>query len=153
MKVYLVRHGKAQPTGVDPSNPLTVEGRSEISHLARTLRNLNLKVTGIVHSGKLRAEETAGIIADSVNPPQGVRVVKGLAPQDDISEAMEMIETFEQELMIVGHLPFLENLLAALVKPAENEVLPSFDNGTLVGVEKTGEAWQIFRHLGPRMIQ
>ena len=51
-----------------------------------------------------------------------------------------------------NNLPFLDNLLGELLRPAQAEELPSFDSGALIGVEKVGEQWQIFRQLGPRMI-
>ena len=149
MKLYLVRHGKSVAPEVDSSQPLSEEGRSEISRLARTLANLNLSPESIIHSGKLRAEETARIIAESTNPAQGVKAVKGLAPNDDIAEMLALVQALDEDLMIVGHLPFLDKLLAALVKPEDPEELPSFDNGTLIGVERVGRTWQIFRHLSP----
>ena len=152
MKVYLVRHGKSVAPALDPSQPLSEEGREEIRHMARTLANMNLKVGSVLHSGKLRAKETALEIAAALEPAGGVKEVKGLAPNDDSAQALEWIETAEEDLMLVSHLPFLDNLLQELVKPAQGEELPSFDSGALVGVEEMGGKWQIFRQLGPRMI-
>ncbi len=152
MKVYLVRHGKSVAPAKDPSQPLSEDGREEIRHMARTLANMNLKVGTILHSGKLRAEETALEIAETIKPAGGVKEAKGLAPNDDPAEAMEWIDTAGEDLMIVSHLPFLDNLLEELLRPAKAEELPSFDCGALIGVEKVGEKWQIFRQLGPRMI-
>ena len=152
MKVYLVRHGKSVAPAKDPSQPLSEDGREEIRHMARTLANMNLKVGIILHSGKLRAEETALEIAEVIQPAGGVKEAKGLAPNDDPAEAMEWIDTAGEDLMVVSHLPFLDNLLGELLRPAKAEELPSFDCGALIGVEKVGEQWQIFRQLGPRMI-
>lgn len=152
MKVYLVRHGKSVAPALDPSQPLSGEGREEIRQMARTLENMSLEVGAVLHSGKLRAKETALEIAGAIKPARGVKKVKGLAPNDDPAEAMEWIETAAEDLMIVSHLPFLDSLLEALVKPAPGEELPSFDSGALVGVEKVDDKWQIFRQLGPRMI-
>ena len=152
MKVYLVRHGKSVAPALDPSQPLSEEGREEISHMARTLANMNLTAGTVLHSGKLRAKETALEIAEAIKPPGGVKQVKGLAPNDDPAQALERIETAKEDLMLVSHLPLLDNLLEELVKPAQGEELPSFDSGALVGVEKVNDKWQIFRQLGPRMI-
>lgn len=152
VKVYLVRHGKSVAPAKDPSQPLSEEGREEIRHMARTLANMNLKVGTILHSGKLRAKETALEIAEVIKPAGGVKEAKGLAPNDDPAEAMEWIDTAGEDLMVVSHLPFLDNLLEELVKPAQAEEMPSFDSGALVGVEKVNEVWKIFRQLGPRMI-
>jgi len=152
VKVYLVRHGKSVAPTLDPSQPLSEEGREEISHMARTLANMNMTVGTVLHSGKLRAKETALEIAGAIKPAGGVKAVKGLAPNDDPAKAMERINTAEEDLMLVSHLPFLDKLLEELVKPAPGEEMPSFDSGALIGVEKVNEVWKIFRQLGPRMI-
>ena len=149
MKVYLVRHGKAVPSSEDPAKPLSKEGRGEIENLARTLAYLNLRVGKIVHSGKLRAEETASIIADKIGPLAGIEKADGLSPNDYLDQALEMIKKAKADLMIVSHLPFLANLLKGLVRPAVTGELPSFGTGDLIGVEKAGKDWRIFARLGP----
>ena len=152
MKLYLVRHGESKTEQEDLSKPLTDKGRQDISHLGRTLKNMNVLVPRIIHSGKLRAEETAKILADTLETPVVVEESAGLAPNDDISPTLELVHAEEENLMIVGHLPFLAKLLGALVKISDPEELPTFDSGNLVGVERIGDSWQIFRHIGPHMI-
>ncbi len=151
MKVYLVRHGQALSASQDPARPLSAEGRREIGQLARTLAQMHLTVGRVIHSGRLRAEETARLIAGEIEVRQGVSAVSGLGPEDRVDEALELIEVLDQDLMIVGHNPFLANLLAALVKPADFGELPGFDCGSLVAVERVEGRWQVFRRLGPRM--
>jgi len=149
LKVYLVRHGKAVPSSEDPAKPLSKEGRGEIENLARTLAYLNLRVGKIVHSGKLRAEQTAGIIADKISPAEGIEKADGLSPNDHIDQALEMIKKARADLMIVSHLPFLANLLEGLVRPAVTGELPSFGTGDLIVVESAGKDWRIYTSLGP----
>ena len=151
MKVYLVRHGQAVAPQVDTSQPLSDEGRGEIEHVARTLKNMNLKLSNIYHSGRLRAEETAMILAEAVGTGKA-KETSGLAPNDEPQEALELIEASGEDIMLVGHLPLLERLLHAMVNPAEDDELPEFGNGTLVALEPAEEGWQIFRALGPHMI-
>ena len=152
MKLYLVRHGESKPEQEDPSKPLTEKGRQDIRHLGRTLKNMNILVPRVFHSGKLRAEETAKLIADSLETPVAVEQAAGLAPNDDITPTLDWVIAEEEDLMIVGHLPFMARLLEALVETSDPEELPVFDSGNLVGVERIGERWQIFRHIGPNMI-
>jgi len=152
LKLYLVRHGESKSEQEDSSKPLTERGRQDVRHLGRTLRNMNIRVPRIVHSGKLRAEETARLLADSLEAPVKVKLAEGLAPNDDISPALEWVEAEDEDLMIVGHLPFLARLLEALVKAPDLQDLPVFDSGNLVGVERIGDDWRIFRHIGPNMI-
>ena len=152
MKLYLVRHGESKPEQEDASKPLTDRGRQDIRHLGRTLRNMNIRVPWIVHSGKLRAEETAKLLADSLEAPVKIKQAEGLAPNDDISPTLEWVEAEDEDLIIIGHLPFLARLLETLVKAPDPQDLPIFDSGNLVGVERIGDNWQIFRHIGPNMI-
>ncbi len=151
MKVYLVRHGQAVAPRVDSSLPLSDEGRNDIEHVARTLANMNVKLSAIYHSGKLRAEETAMILAGALGTGDATRTT-GLAPNDDPSEALEFIEASEEDIMLVGHLPLLDRLLRLLIKPGQDDELPEFGTGTLVAVEPAEDGWLIFRTLGPHMI-
>ncbi|MBN2289028.1 MAG: phosphohistidine phosphatase SixA [Candidatus Glassbacteria bacterium] len=152
MKLYLVRHGEAKTELEDVSKPLNEKGRQDVRHLGRTLKNMNVRVPRIVHSGRLRAEETAKLLADSLEGAAEVKKMKGLAPNDSIGPTLDWVNAEEEDLMIVGHLPFLASLLEELVRVSDPEELPKFDSGNLVGVERIGDSWQIFRHIGPNMI-
>jgi phosphohistidine phosphatase len=129
---------------------LSEEGRSEIEHVARTLKNMNVSVNSVYHSGKLRAEESAMILADALGGK--VKKHSGLQPNDEPEEALELIKHSENDLMLVSHLPLLDRLLRVLVNPGEDDELPEFGTGTLVALSPADGGWQIFRALGPRMI-
>ena len=152
MKLYLVRHGEARTELEDISKPLNDKGRQDIRHLGRTLRNMNIQVHRIFHSGRLRAEETAKLLADSQEGTLEVEKTEGLGPNDDISKTLDWVNAEQEDLMLVGHLPFMASLLEALVATSDPEELPTFDSGNLVGLERIGDTWQIFRHIGPKMI-
>ncbi|HDD66024.1 MAG TPA: phosphohistidine phosphatase SixA, partial [Nitrososphaeria archaeon] len=62
MKVYLVQHGEAKREEEDPARPLTEEGKREVEDVARFLAELGVRVDRILHSGKLRAAQTANIL-------------------------------------------------------------------------------------------
>ncbi len=151
MKAYLVRHGQAVAPRVDSSQPLSDQGRGEIENVARTLKNMNVKLSAVYHSGKLRAEETAMILARTLETGKAKKTT-GLAPNDEPTEALELIEAGGEDIMLVAHLPLLGRLLHALVKPGPDDALPEFDTGTIVAVEPSGDGWRIFRALGPHMI-
>jgi len=68
MKLYLVRHGEAYPETVDPSRPLTDKGKSETQKIANCLKQTQINIDLIVHSGKKRAEQTAEILKNALNP-------------------------------------------------------------------------------------
>jgi len=62
MRLYLVQHGEAKREEEDPSRPLTENGRREVEIVAKFLSEAGIKIDKILHSGKLRAAQTAEIL-------------------------------------------------------------------------------------------
>src|SRR3989338_253964 len=83
MEAFLVRHGEARSEHEDPKRPLSGPGREGVEKVARALAAKKVVVAAILRSDKLRAEETAEILARSLLPRAGVREIRGLAPEDD----------------------------------------------------------------------
>ena len=154
MKLYLMRHGEAKNPSEDTSRPLTEQSRNELTRMGLTLSNMNIKLDGgIYHSGILRAEETAHLIADNLKTdgkPTKVTRLDNLDPESDTAPLIALVNSIDKDTMIVGHLPFLGSLLRQLVSGAEE--LPSFEPGTLIVLEKIGSRWQVFRHMVPKML-
>jgi len=92
---------------------LTVKGEEEVRRVAGAAARLALNPSRIIHSGKLRAEQTARFLGEALGRP--VEKGEGLAPKDDPWPWVERIQGTEEELMIVGHLPFLERLASLLI--------------------------------------
>jgi len=115
MKLYLVQHGEAISEEVDPQRPLTEKGFAEVSKMARFARTADLRVPGIWHSGKLRAKQTADLLAATLQPEEGVRERGGLAPHDPIEPVQKELAARQADLMVVGHLPFLAKLASMLL--------------------------------------
>lgn len=144
MPVFLSQHGKSAAREVDPLRGLTPEGVAEVAGVARTLSESGLHVDVIWHSGKARAAETAEIFAASLRPPEGVKPRDGINPLDDVAALADGLAKDRSE-MFVGHLPFMERLLAYLITGnAEHRVL-RFQNGGVVALDwdKEGDAWLI----------
>src|SRR5512136_2962902 len=104
MEIYLVQHGEAKPESEDPQRPLTERGHSEVEKVARYAAGLRLQVSLILDSGKLRARQTAEILAQHLAPPQGIRELNRLAPADDPKVAEVLIRQAGSPIMLVGHL-------------------------------------------------
>ncbi len=66
MRIYLVQHGEAVAKDVDPERPLSEQGHNDVEKIATFLGNTQLGMERILHSGKLRAEQTAEIFADKL---------------------------------------------------------------------------------------
>jgi phosphohistidine phosphatase len=67
MLIYLVRHGNAVPEQTDPACPLSEIGRAEVEATAKELLAEGAKIDEVWHSGKLRAKQTAEILAKTMD--------------------------------------------------------------------------------------
>ncbi len=118
MQVYLVRHGKASkdPTiSTDAERPLTKRGRADAEAVARFMAEAGVQVYQIRHSGLVRARETADIFGQYLNPPGGVIAARGLHYADPVDELARDLRLETQPVMLVGHNPFMERLVAAML--------------------------------------
>ena len=85
MKVYLVRHGDAVSSQFDPQRPLSEQGRADIQKVASFIKPLGISVEHVWHSGKLRAAQTAEILAGAVLVEEDCSAHEGLRPNDDVT--------------------------------------------------------------------
>ncbi len=70
MRLYLVQHGDALSKDLDPKRPLSAKGRRDVARLGEELARSTLTVERILHSGKLRAKETAETICAALGERQ-----------------------------------------------------------------------------------
>jgi phosphohistidine phosphatase len=115
MKLYLVQHGEAVSKAKDPERPLTPQGRQDVARVAAFARRAGVEIHQVWHSGKRRAEETAGILAQQLEPVGGMVAREGLGPNDHVEPVAELMKRETRSLMLVGHLPFMERLAGLLV--------------------------------------
>jgi phosphohistidine phosphatase len=126
--IYLVRHGSTVPEERDPTRPLSEKGRAEVEKTARALLKEKANVEEIWHSTKLRAKQTAEIIAQTL----GVKNIiekEGLKPNDDPAPIAELLKTTNKTILIAGHMPFLGELASLLGKKVEG-----FESGGVVKI-------------------
>ena len=153
MKLYLIRHGEAKSEVEDPERSLTARGEKEVAKVSKAATGLNIKPSQIYHSGKLRARQTAEIIANGLRIPNlTIQSLQGLSPNDDVRPWAERISKGEEDLMLVGHLPFLEKLTSFLLCGDENARLVLFRYGIIVCLDqKEDKGWAIRWILTPEM--
>src|SRR2546425_809987 len=124
MRLYLVQHGAAKTEAEDPQRGITEEGRRAVERTADFLAALRLPLDRIEHSEKLRARQTAEILAARLRPAEGTRQIAGIAPNDDVEPMRARLAKESKNLMLVGHLPYLSRLLARLLgQPADTHQL------------------------------
>ena len=136
MRLYLVQHGEAKRKEEDPARPLTDSGREEVERVASYAAKIGVKVERILHSGKLRAQQTAEIMAKHLKPPKGVEKTDELEPLADPKVWAERLKKVEENLMLVGHLPHLSRLTSLLLTDREDVELVAFRMGGIVCLEK-----------------
>ena len=153
MEVYLVQHGDAVPKSVDRARPLSERGRKEVEGVAAFAARLGLAVGQIRHSGKTRAQQTAGILGEALSPAGGVVAAPGLAPLDDVQPVADGLAGEPEPVMLVGHLPFLARLAGLLLTAdAGNEVV-RFRMGGIVCLSREEDRWQVAWILTPEMVK
>jgi phosphohistidine phosphatase len=121
MRLYLMRHGEADDLNPDSSRRLTQAGQDNSRRVAQQISHvLQARSCRIVHSSYTRARETAKImhaVLDGVPPPESW---EGLTPYDEVEPIALQLEMVIEDLMLVGHNPFLSFLVARLLTGSEH---------------------------------
>ena len=153
MKLYLVQHGKAASKETDPLRPLTEQGRNDVSKIAEFIKPFSLCVDCIWHSGKTRAEQTAEILAQAVKSNKGILQRDGLAPNDNVSALKDEVASVKDDLMIVGHLPFLSKLASMLIIGCYLDDVVAFRQGGIICLERSeDDKWLISWMVTPELL-
>ena len=154
MELYLARHGQAVPKEVDADQPLSDAGRAGVERVASALRDCGVRVRRVVHSGKARARQTAEIIGQVVLPGQDVEQIDGIAPLDSTDRLADMVASWSDDTMVVGHLPFMDKMVSRLVAGAEEPALIMFSPATVVclRLDEDEHHWRIDWVLKPEVL-
>lgn len=154
MKLYLIQHGEAKSETEDPERSLTTKGEEEVRRISRAVKTLNICPSRIYHSGKLRAKQTAEIIAEALKISDlSVQAVQGLNPNDDVRPWADRISKETEDLMLVGHLPFLEKLTSLLLCGNENTRVVLFRYSAIICLDqKEDKRWAVRWILVPEMV-
>ena len=152
MALFLVQHGKSLSKDKDPEQGLSEEGISEVKQIAKVAKGYGVHVSRVIHSGKKRARQTADIFASSLKPEDGVQESSGLSPLDDVSAFAGKIDS-EDNIMLVGHLPFMERLTSYLITGSIDKPVFKFQNGGIVcmDTDPDSRSWLIRWALMPKI--
>ncbi len=152
MALFLVQHGKSLPKDEDPKKGLSKEGIAETKRIAEVAKGYNIHVSGITHSGKTRARQTAEIIASVLEPEGGIQESSGLNPMDDVTAFADKIDS-TANCMLVGHLPFMERMTSFLITGSIERPVFKFQNSGVVCLDKypTTQLWVIKWALVPNI--
>ena len=153
MKLYLVQHGEACKIEVNPERPLTDQGKADIDRLATFLNQAGVKVERVIHSGKLRAQQTAKQLAQAIAPEVELEVSGLINPNDNPKAFDWQSESWDRDTLIVGHLPFMAKLVSHLLIDDENRLITAYQPGSIVCLEhiKASE-WHINWMIRPELL-
>lgn len=155
MYIILVRHGKASKDPAythDADRPLTTRGETDITRIAAHLAHNDITVHQIRHSGLLRAQQTAEILGQHLNPPGGVIAVAGLNYTDPVEPLADELLLEPEPVMLVGHNPFMEQLTGLLLTGSAARTPVAFSTSSTVLLEYVEGGWSVRWALSPKIM-
>jgi len=153
MKIYLVQHGEAAAKEVDPDRPLTEKGITDVQRVASGLKHAGVEVKRVIHSGKLRAKQTAEILATVTAPMLQLETSDLINPNDNPGAFDLQTDGGNTDTVVVGHLPFMAKLVSHLVTGDESQTLVAYQPGSVVCLELIEkDNWQINWMLRPELL-
>jgi phosphohistidine phosphatase len=123
MNLYVMRHGAAAARGsssvrTDRQRPLTTKGARRIRQVAREMKAMGLSFDLVLSSPYPRARQTAEIVAKKLRARPSLRLTDRLAvgssPQR-LLEDLRDLRPMPHSMLLVGHEPFLSNLISLLL--------------------------------------
>ncbi len=154
MKVFLVQHALAKPDTEDPERPLSEAGRNDINRIASFISKIpDIHVSSIFHSGKTRAWQTSEILAGHLQLSSEVLQSDGLKPKDDPDIWAQRLSGKDEDIMLVGHMPYMCRLASLLTSGGRDSGIVDFYPGSVVCLNRndSGE-WSICWMVSPLMI-
>lgn len=138
MKLYCVRHGEAEKLpNAEGEYPLTPFGEEAVSKVATYLAHRGVHVVHVMHSGKLRAKQTADIFVKALSGGHAhATLCPSLHPESTVIDLVEDIRTWHDDTLLVGHMPFMSQLVSALLLADEGSDLVRFPPGTVVCLDR-----------------
>jgi phosphohistidine phosphatase len=117
MRLVIVRHGKAKPdspTGLDFDRDLRPRGLRQAAYIAERLSGVEPRPARVVTSDAVRARRTAEVVADGLG--LGLETDDRLLVDEPVSGVLDLLygARGDASLVIVGHNPQLERLVAVL---------------------------------------
>lgn len=154
MRLYLIRHGLAKPKQEDPEQSLSKQGRIETEAMANFITDkLKELPQDIYHSGKARARETAEIIGSALGVSSAVDTAESLAPMDDPNIWFSRLKDMRDDMMLVGHMPYMSRLASLLLVGDPEKSVLQFANSTVACLEQEdSDHWTLAWMMIPEMV-
>ncbi len=121
--LYILRHAIAESRETwapksERERPLTRKGEKEMVRVAKGMKKLELSFDLILCSPFVRAKRTAEIVVDVFDIEERLKLSDTLTPQSDPKKfpgLMRRLFGSSREVLLVGHEPFLSELISLLI--------------------------------------
>lgn len=148
-RLFLVRHAKAEPSSVgrdDYARQLTDRGRADAKRVAKALAARHFLPDLLIHSGAVRAKQTAEIFAaawqDKVALEEDVRLYD--ASLATLLDRLRALGHARQRVGLVGHNPGLGELATELARSGaeRHRVAQKYPTGAVAVLDFPIQRWE-----------
>jgi phosphohistidine phosphatase len=113
-----------------------------VARAANFAARLGVRVVEIRHSGRLASIQTAEAFERELSSPR--REIVGLGPDDDINPLRREAAGLTDNVLVVGHLPFLNRIAGALLAQDESMPVVVFHHAALIRMDRRDDArWSL----------
>lgn len=152
MHLYLVQHASAKSSEEDANRPLSDEGVSDITRMAEFLaRHGSVNPYRIMHSGKLRAQQSAEILAHHLGMDHA-ELVSDMEPKADPGLWSAHLEAMYEDVMLVGHLPHIGRLASLLLAGNPEQSVALYQPGAVLCLKRKEGTWHVDWMLTPALL-
>jgi len=110
-------------------------------------------VRSIFHSSKLRAAQTAEVFTEYMEPEEGPTEADGLAPLDDPRIWEGRLGAMEEDIMLVGHLPYMSRLASLLLTGNPDLAAFEFPASGVLCLRREKGRWALQWMIGPGLVR
>jgi phosphohistidine phosphatase len=131
MNIFILRHGIAVERGTlgfdnDADRPLLPKGERRLRAAAAAMEKMELSFDLVLSSPFLRARQTAEIIARELKLKKRLQFSDVLTPDGSFKNLVRQLNELHpvpENVLLVGHEPYLSRLISLLISVDENTVL------------------------------
>lgn len=157
MNLYMALHAEAEghtPPEQDSARKIIQQGFDDIDRVgafAPVAKDGTL--SAIYHSHTVRTRETAQGFAQHFKPRDGAVEIDGLMADDDISGWLERLNSAEDDIMIVGHMPNLKRIAGSLIASDESAHPIQFARAGIACLQRRDDdSWAVSWMVTPGLV-
>jgi phosphohistidine phosphatase len=98
-----------------------------------------MNISRVLHSGKTRARQTAEIFTAIIAGEFPVEEINGIGPMDSVEDFVNQVKRWNEDILVVGHLPFMDKLVSLLVSGSADKGVVSYIPGSIVFLESADD--------------